>query len=61
MDRADWLQQEELERERFETTLLALDKVRDAGLIEESCYLARELGVGHWWIQQTENAHGKNR
>jgi len=48
MDRFDY-QQQELERERLERTYQALDRMVDAGLIEEALFLANECGVEYEW------------
>ena len=44
MDRFDY-QQQELERERYQLTLEALDKIADAGFEDEALFLAGECGV----------------
>lgn len=49
MDRADARQQQEMEEERLQKTMDALDEVYGCGLHKTASFLARELGVTRWW------------
>ena len=49
MDRADWEQQEQCERERYETTIEALNRCAAAGARPEDLKtLARECGITNY-------------
>lgn len=50
MDRnyQDW-QQQQLESERLERTLEALDEINGCGLTDTAKFLATELGVSSMW------------
>ena len=56
-DRADWREQEEAERERWETTMDALARAQELGLEEMYLkHLAAECGVKFAQIGKEEHA-----
>jgi hypothetical protein len=56
-------QQAELEQERLERIIEALDRVATGfSNYDTARFLAAELGVRHLWLKQPkENQHGKSR
>lgn len=57
MGGADWVQQQELERERWETTMEALARAQELGLEEMYLkHLASECGVSNYQTRKESHA-----